>query len=45
MGVMLLLCNENGAARHRQDILSEQEKGRIFFLIDKQTVVWYAENR
>ena len=36
MRVMLLLCNENGAARHRQDILSDQEKGRIFFLIDNR---------
>ena len=37
-----LFCNENDAARHHQDILSEQEAGRIFFQIDKQKLLWYT---
>ncbi|BDZ83317.1 hypothetical protein Lac2_14510 [Claveliimonas bilis] len=37
-----LLCNENRVARRHQDILSEQETGRIFFQIDKQKVLWYT---
>ena len=34
-----MFCNENDAARHHQDILSEQEAGRIFFQIDNQKVM------
>ena len=37
-----MFCNENDAARHHQDILSEQEAGRIFFQIDKQKLLWYT---